>query len=41
MKLWDKIKKTVSTENGVEVPQSASFAVRSDTVYSPVSGILI
>ena len=41
MKLWDKIKKTVSTENGVEVPQSASFAVRSDTVYSPVSGILM
>ncbi|MBM6952433.1 PTS sugar transporter subunit IIA [Enorma phocaeensis] len=41
MKLWDKIKGTVTPDSGVETPQAASFATRPDTIYSPVSGILM
>ena len=41
MKLWDKIKGAVSSSNGIEAPQPASFAVRPDTVYAPTSGILM
>lgn len=40
MKLWDKIKGSVTSGNA-ETPQAASFATRPDTIYAPVSGILM
>lgn len=41
MKLWDKIKGTLTPGNGEETPQRATFAARPDTVYAPVSGLLV
>lgn len=41
MKLWDKIKGIASSSDGATTPQAASFPTRSDTIYAPVSGILI
>lgn len=41
MKLWDKIKSTVSPDDEAYVPQQASFATRPDTIYAPVSGLLV
>lgn len=40
MKLWDKIRKTGTPEEAYR-PEQATFAVRPDTVYAPVSGVLV
>ena len=40
MKLWDKIRKTGTSEEAYR-PEQATFAVRPDTVYAPVSGVLV
>lgn len=41
MGLLSKIKDTVIGTNAAESPLSASFATRPDTVYAPVSGMLV
>lgn len=41
MGLFDKIKSAFVSEDGTPVPPVASFAVRSDVVYAPVSGMLV
>ena len=41
MGLFDKIKSAFISPDGTMVPPEASFATRSDTVYAPVSGVLV
>lgn len=41
MGLFDKIKSAFVSEDGTPVPPVASFAVRHDVVYAPVSGMLV
>lgn len=41
MGLFDKIKSAFISEDGTPVPPVASFAVRQDVVYAPVSGMLV
>lgn len=41
MGLFDKLRSKFISSDGVFTPPEASFATRPDTVYSPVSGVLI
>mgnify|MGYP000888154852 FL=1 len=41
MGLWSKVKNVVVPSNRDEAPQKATFATREDTVYAPVSGVLV
>ena len=41
MGLFDKIKSKFVSDDGTYTPPEASFATRPDTVYAPVSGVLI
>ena len=41
MGLFDKVKSKFVSDDGTFVPPEASFATRPDTVYAPVSGVLI
>lgn len=41
MMLWDKIKGTLSSNDETPTPRAASFAARPDTIYAPVSGLLM
>ena len=41
MGLFDKIKSAFTSSDGAMVPPEASFATRPDTVYAPVSGVLV
>lgn len=41
MGLFDKVKSKFISSDGTLVPPEASFATRPDTVYAPVSGVLI
>lgn len=41
MGLFDKIKGRFVSADGTLVPPEASFATRPDTVYAPVSGVLV
>ena len=41
MGLFDKIKSKFVSDDGTFTPPEASFATRPDTVYAPVSGVLI
>ena len=41
MGLWSKVKNAFVPSNGIEQPQKATFATREDTIYAPVSGVLV
>ena len=41
MGLWSKVKNVFVPSNGAEQPQKATFATREDTIYAPVSGVLV
>lgn len=41
MKILDKIRGAIASTDEGYVPQSAVFATRPDTIYAPVSGLLI
>ena len=41
MGLFDKVKSKFISSDGTFTPPEASFATRDDTVYAPVSGVLI
>ena len=41
MILFDKIKKTLGISNEDPVYPSASFATRPDSIYAPISGVLV
>ena len=41
MGLWSKVKNVFVPSNGTEQPQKATFATREDTIYAPVSGVLV
>ena len=41
MFLFDKIKKTLGISNEEPVYPSASFATRPDSIYAPISGVLV
>lgn len=41
MSIFDKFKNLFSTVDGVETPVPALFATRHDTVYAPISGMLV
>lgn len=41
MGLFDKIKSAFTSSDGDVVPPAATFATRPDTVYAPVSGMLV
>ncbi|MBM6775244.1 PTS sugar transporter subunit IIA [Olsenella profusa] len=41
MGLFDKIKSTFASSNGTITPPAATFATRPDTVYAPISGVLV
>ena len=41
MNLLDKIRSTFTSRDDDTVPMSASFATRPDTVYAPISGVLL
>ena len=41
MKLWDKIRKAGAGATESARPEEATFAVRPDTVYAPISGVLM